>query len=283
MKKHLVTAAILLIFLAGLSVMLYPYVADSVNARRQSKVVTQYHKDVANLNEAAFAELFEAAHAYNQTLPGKSNRYKFSDRDREEYMGLLNPFGNSIMGTLTIELISVKLPIYHGTDESVLQVGAGHLEGSSLPVGGAGTHTVVTGHRGLPSSTLLTKLDKLKIGDTFELNVLNETLTYKIDQILVVEPHEMEELAIEAGEDYCTLVTCTPYGINSHRMLLRGCRTGQTAGTAAAVLSVIDEADRVDGKLIARLAFVPASLISIAYMVFRLKAIRRRKCAYGNR
>ena len=255
----------------GLSAFLYPFVADYVNSFRQSRVVAQYYTDLATLNKEDFTELFTVAKVYNEELINKSERFSFSGKDAGEYEELLNPFGNGIMGTLNIKRIGVRLPIYHGTSESVLQTGVGHFEGSSLPVGGPGTHSVITGHRGLPSSTLLTKLDKMHVGDTFVLHILNETLTYQIDQILVVVPEDMRALAIEPGKDYCTLVTCTPYGINSHRMMLRGSRIPNVAELG------IEEPDaaEIDSLSVAAVIFLPVLIVVAAYLVIRLNRIYR--------
>jgi len=270
MKKKITTIIILLIFLVGLSVLLYPTVADYFNSFAQSRVVAQHYKDLETLNEEDFEDLFEAARAYNDTLTKKPNRLVMSPAEMDEYMELLNPFGYGVMGTLIIDIINVKLPIYHGTSEGVLQIGAGHLEGSSLPIGGVGTHAVVTGHRGLPSSMLLTKLDRMIIGDIFVLHILNEVLTYRIDQIVVVEPNQMEELAIKADQDYCTLITCTPYGINTHRMLLRGTRT-------ANVERITGEAFVYDSLAVAAYFMIPISAIVALLLGRRLHRIFGRK------
>ena len=285
MKRVVFTAGVLLVFIAGLSILLYPYVTGYINSQRQSRVVAQYHRDIETLSEEEFADLLDAAHEYNRTLRGKSGRYTLSEKEMEEYLSLLDPFGNGIIGTLTIDKINVNLPIYHGTNEGVLRMGAGHLEGTSLPVGGLGTHSVITGHRGLPTAILLTELDKMVIGDTFVLNILGAMLTYEVDQIIVVEPHEIDELAIDAEKDYCTLVTCTPYGINSHRMLVRGARV---AGAPPQVqeedmgdrLQVPDEANAVDAKLIAGLLLVPPFIVVAIYFgisIRRLRGLRRTK------
>jgi len=279
MKRFLVTGGILLVFLIGLSVLLYPYVADYFNSRNQSRVVTQYYKDLGTLTEQDFSDLFDSAKAYNDSLNSKPNRFVLSDEDLAEYNTLLNPFGNEIMGTLRIDVIGVNLPIYHGTSEGVLQVGAGHLEGSSLPIGGLGTHSVITGHRGLPSATLLTKLDRVVIGDTFTLNILGQVLTYQVDQILVVLPNEMEALAIDPNQDYCTLITCTPYGINSHRMLVRGHRVTNIAAPdtgASQHIQVQADAGAVNNMTIAALIFIPVFIIVAVYLGVNIKRIRRR-------
>ena len=281
MRKIVITAAILLVFLVGLSILLYPYVASYINSLRQSRVVAQYYRDLQTLTEEDFIELFDAAHEYNARLTGNRNRYILNDEEMEEYLGLLNPFGNGIMGTLLISKINVRLPIYHGTNEGVLRIGAGHLEGTSLPVGGLGTHTVVTGHRGLPSATLLTELGRMEIGDTFQLNILNEVLTYKVDQIKVVEPHEMNDLAFDKDRDFCTLVTCTPYGINSHRMLVRGSRVSNTEAVVyspnAEQLGIQTEAYEVDSLLVVGLLLIPPVIIVAFYLTFSIKRLKRRR------
>jgi len=272
MNKHFTTIAIFLTFFVGLSVMLYPPVAGYFNAAHQSRTVAEHYLDLEGLDDHHFLRLFEEAKAYNEELPRRRSRFTFSDKDAEEYAGLLNPTGNGIMGTLAIDKINVKLPIYHGTSESVLQKGTGHFEGTSLPIGGPGTHSVITGHRGLPSSTLLTRLDRMALDDTFVLRIMNEVLTYKIDMILVVDPYDLDALEIEAGKDYVTLITCTPYSINSHRLLLRGVRTVNSSMSST-------EADGgiVEGGAIAALLSVPV-LILIAISIW----INYRKI-YGKR
>jgi len=270
MKSKKFTVAIILIFFVGLIVLLYPTVADYFNAKSQSRVVAQYYHDIEALNMEDFTELFEQARAYNEELLKNRDRFRLKDAEIEEYMGMLNPFNNGVMGTLIINAIDVRLPIYHGTGEGVLQIGAGHFEGTSLPIGGIGTHSVITGHRGLPSSTLLTRLDRMAIGDTFMLNVLNDVLTYKIDQIIVVLPDEMDELSIVADKDYCTLITCTPYGVNSHRMLVRGERT------ANALENIGAEAGLIDGILVAALMIAPVFIIVAVIFGIRVKKIYKR-------
>ena len=267
MKKNKFTIIIALVFLIGLSVLLYPTVADYFNSFSESRVVAQYYQDLTTLKDEDFTALFDAARAYNEKLPGKANRFVLSDAELAEYQGLLNPFGNGVMGTLIISKIKVKLPIYHGTDAGVLQKGAGHFEGTSLPIGGLGTHSVITGHRGLPSSTLLTRLDRMAIGDTFVLNILNEVLTYRVDQIVVVLPDELDELAIDPDKDYCTLITCTPYGINSHRLLVRGVRIPNEEA------DVVADAEIVDSNYVAAFIMVPVFIIVVVYMVIRLRKI----------
>ena len=219
-----------MVFLVGLSLLLYPTVSDYWNSLHQSRAIASYAGQVAGLDDEVYEALWAEAEAYNETLPDKADRFNMSEEELEEYQTYLSVSGTNVIGYIEIDKIGCYLPIYHGTDESVLQVGVGHLEGSSLPVGGPGTHCVISGHRGLPSAKLFTDLDQMEVGDTFVLYVLDETLTYEVDQIRIVEPTEMSELAIVEGEDYCTLVTCTPYGINTHRLLVRGHHGGSFGG-----------------------------------------------------
>ena len=227
MKKksgNLITIFLFLMLLAGLSLLLYPTVSDYWNSFHQSRAIASYAEQVAQIDNNVYDQLWADAESYNRTLCGKENRYELSDEELTEYESLLNVSGNGIIGYIEIPSIGCSLPIYHGTDEAVLQIAVGHIAGTSLPVGGQGTHCALSGHRGLPSAKLFTDLDKMVDGDIFVLRVLDETLTYVVDRILIVEPYEMDALEIEAGKDYCTLVTCTPYGINSHRLLVRGHR-----------------------------------------------------------
>ena len=277
MKKTVFVVAIILVFLTGLTILLYPYVSGYINNIRQSRVVASYHSGIETLSENDIAQQLDAAREYNIALQRKSNRFILSDEEMEEYLELLNPLGNGVMGTLAIDKINVNLPIYHGTNEGVLRVGAGHLEGTSLPVGGIGTHSVITGHRGLPSSILLTELDKMEVGDTFVLHVLSESLTYIVDQIIVVEPHEMDALAIEGDKDYCTLVTCTPYGINSHRMLVRGQRyiednEAVEEVTTTAQPQVQGDASSINSILVS--AVIVAPVLVIVAVVFSIRVVK---------
>ena len=222
--KRITTVLLSLIFLTGLGFVLYPTVSDLWNKAHQSRAIAAYTSQVEKLDDTKSREMKEAAKEYNEGLLSKSDRWKLSEEEKKEYESLLDVSGTGIMGYIEIPKLNCSLPIYHGTDEGALQIAIGHLEGSSLPVGGESTHCVLSGHRGLPSARLFTDLDQLQKGDLFILNVLDEKLAYEVDQIEVVLPDEMDELAIEEGEDLCTLVTCTPYGINSHRLLVRGRR-----------------------------------------------------------
>ena len=232
MKKITYRIIVAVIFLAGLSLLLYPFIANEWNTYRQERLISSYDATVTELNEAGAID-YEAewlrAQQYNDELmpmilPDSFAIAEAEEGEDEEYMAALNLAGDGIMGTVDIPKIGITLPIYHTTDEEVLEKGAGHLEGSSLPVGGESTHAVISAHRGLPSASLFTDLDLLEIGDHFLLHVLDETLCYEVDQILTVEPDETEALQVEEGEDLVTLLTCTPYGVNSHRLLVRGHR-----------------------------------------------------------
>ena len=223
-KDTLSTLLLILVFLVGLSLLLYPTVSDYWNSLHQSRAIAEYAEQVAKLDDDRYAALWAAAQGYNETLLQKTDRYEMSDEERREYQTLLNVSDSGVIGYIEIPAIGCALPIYHGTNESVLQIAVGHIEGTSLPVGGVGTHCALSGHRGLPSAKLFTDLDKVAEGDIFLLRVLDKTLTYEVDQILIVKPYEMEALDIDPEQDYCTLTTCTPYGINSHRLLVRGHR-----------------------------------------------------------
>ena len=228
MRKHLSTIVLVILLLIGLSLLLYPTVSDYWNSFHQTRAIATYAENVAALDNASYDAIWDAARQYNRNLCSRSNNFLLSEEQKAEYESLLDISGQGVMGYIEIPEIDVSLPIYHGTEDPVLQVAVGHLEWTSLPVGGESTHCVLSGHRGLPSAKLFTDLDKLREGDTFLLRVLDEILTYEVDQILIVEPQDTAALEIAEGEDYCTLVTCTPYGINTHRLLVRGHRVPYT-------------------------------------------------------
>lgn len=224
-KGKLVKPFLILIIIAGLSLMLYPTVSDYIHSLSYHKVIQQYNDVVSQLDEDEYDKMLEAAHAYNaRLLENSAAIYAISDEQRAVYESLLNVMGDSVMGYINIPKANINLPIYHGTSEEVLQHGVGHYESSSLPVGGKGVHTILSGHTGLPSSKLFTDIRELEIGDTFMLHVLNETLTYQVESIDVVLPEELKELTIEPDKDICTLLTCTPYGVNTHRLVVRAHR-----------------------------------------------------------
>lgn len=223
-KNSLSKIILILMLLIGLSLLLYPSVSDYWNSFTQSQAIINYAEQVAHLDTEQYDHIWQDAFAYNASLVGRRNDYLLSDEQRSEYNRLLNVAGNGIMGYIEIPSIGVELPVYHGTADSALAVAIGHLEWTSLPVGGADSHCVVSGHRGLPSAKLFTDLDQLALGDYFLLRILDETLTYEVDQIRIVEPTQTDDLLIQEGKDLCSLVTCTPYGINSHRLIVRGHR-----------------------------------------------------------
>ncbi len=272
MKKHLSTILLVLVFLVGLSVLCYPSVSNWWNSRTMSKAVATYDEAVAALSAADYTEYFEAADAFNEAVRSAGSLSAISYPEQfTTYYSTLDITGTGIMGYITIDKINVELPIYHGTSASVLSAGAGHLEGSSLPVGGEGTHAVISAHRGLPSSMLFTNLDQLDIGDTFVITVLDQTLTYEVDQITIVLPTEIEDLYIEDGKDYVTLMTCTPYGINTHRLLVRGVRI-ETVESAK--IKVSAEAYKLDPILVAPVLAVP---MLVGLLVWLIVSTRRRK------
>ena len=228
MKRIVINIFIALIFLAGLSVLLYPTVSDYINEKNSSRAIASYDESVNQMPEEDYTRELKAAEEYNAYLAEFSSLSAAAsienEREDQVYDNLLNVTGTGIMASIKIPSVKINLPIYHGTDEAVLQIASGHYIGSSLPIGGESTHAILTGHRGLPSAKLFTDLDRLEVGDVFYIKVLGEILEYQIDQIEIVLPEEVEGLSIVPGEDYVTLVTCTPYGINSHRMLIRGTR-----------------------------------------------------------
>lgn len=224
-RKHISTIFIILIFLVGLGFISYPTVSNLWNQAHQSRAIATYSKQVEKLDDSENKKMLKAARKYNKSLLKKSDYWKLSKKEKKKYESLLDVSGTGIMGYIEVPKIDCSLPIYHGTDEGALQIAIGHLEGSSLPVGGKSTHCVLSGHRGLPSARLFTDLDQMEEGDIFILNILGRKLAYEVDQIKVVLPEEMSDLEIEEGKDLCTLVTCTPYGINTHRLLVRGHRT----------------------------------------------------------
>ena len=275
-KKSSVFSTVLLfvIFFAGLSLLLYPTVANYINELHGSKAISEYSATVAKMGEIEYDLRWSEALAYNQSLTKRANGYVLEDEQKQQYEDILNIGGNGVMGYIEIPSIDVKLPIYHGTSDLVLQVAAGHLEWTSLPVGGTSTHCVLSGHRGLPSAKLFTNLDKLVEGDLFMLRVLNEVLTYEVDQILTVLPSNTSDLQIVNNKDYCTLLTCTPYGINSHRLLVRGHRVENPE--IAATVRISAEAVQIEPILVASVLAVPL-LVAFMVIIFVVEPVRKKK------
>ncbi len=256
MKRKLSTMLLILVFFAGLSLLLYPSLSDYWNSFHASQAVATYSEEVRNLNADKYDRLIGEAREYNAALPGRYKAFFLSESDRSTYNALLDVNGTGVMGYIEIPTIQISLPIYHGTEDEVLQIAVGHLDWSSLPVGGEGTHCVLSGHRGLPSAKLFTNLDKLVAGDKFVIRVLDEVMTYEVDQILIVEPNDLSALAIEKGKDLCTLVTCTPYGVNSHRLLVRGHRVENESEE----IRVTSDAIKIDPLIVAPAVALPMLL-----------------------
>ena len=269
-KGRASTIALLVIFLAGLSVLLYPSVSNYYNQFHASRAVANYDQKLGKMSKQDFAKYMKAAKNYNAVLARHALAFKNGNPVDSAYKSVLNVTGDGMMGYISIKKLGVLLPIYHGTSMDVLATGAGHLEGSSLPVGGASTHAVITGHRGLPSAKLFTDLDRLQPGDTFTITTLNETLTYEVDKISIVLPADVSKIDITPGKDYVTLVTCTPYGINTHRMLVRGTRIPNELEAA-----VPADAMQIDPTIVAPIVAAPMLLVLLILLL--TSAYRRRK------
>ncbi len=252
------------VLLVGISLIAYPFFSDWWNSFHQSRAVASYVDSVTSLDTKEYDAIIESAEAYNARLAEVGPIWMMDDAQNEAYMSELALDDSGIMGYITIDKIHVMLPIYHGTDEAALQVAIGHLSGTSLPVGGESTHCVVSGHRGLPSAKLFTDLDKLLEGDTFTMTVLDRTLTYQVDQIRIVEPSDLSELTIVPGADLCTLVTCTPYGINTHRLLVRGHRVANLQGD----IKVVADALQIEANYIAPFIAVPMLIMLLFLMLY---------------
>ena len=286
LRRNLSTIIVSIMMLVGLGLLIYPSFSDYWNSFHQTRAIMSYTEEVANIDRTELDKLLTLAKLYNYEIGQNGINWRLSDEEKEEYNSLLNFSGYGNMGYITIDKIKVTLPIYHGTSESVLQTSIGHLEGTSLPVGAYsydyeegrvtdendGSHCVLSGHRGLPSARLFTDLDKLVEGDIFTLNILGETFTYQVDQIRIVEPSDLSELVIEGGKDYCTLVTCTPYGINTHRLLVRGHRVANPQGDIA----VVADAILIESIYVAPFIGAPIILILIVWVFIETGVNRRR-------
>lgn len=272
LKQKLSKFALPFIFIMGLGLLTYPTISDYWNSFHQSEAIMSYTKSVSKMSTEDYKHILASAKQYNATHGMDGN---FSDEDKAAYEKELNFNNDGSMGYIDIPKINVKLTIFHGTDESVLQTSIGHLEGTSLPVGGKGTHSVLSGHRGLPSAKLFSDLDQLREGDTFTIHVLNETLTYEVDQIRVVEPTDLSNLTIDPDQDYVTLVTCTPYGINTHRLLVRGHRIANSDGDA----NVISDAVQIKPIYIAPFLATPICVVLLMYIFIITSKHYRKKHA----
>lgn len=273
MKNKASSIILVVIFLAGLSLLLYPSLSNYWNSFHASKAVSNYAEDVQKIDRTEYKAMLKSARKYNRSLLARSTGLYLNESQSEQYDEILNVGGNGIMAYIEIPTINVSLPIYHGTEDSVLQIAVGHLEWSSLPVGGKSTHCVLSGHRGLPSAKLFSNLDQLVVGDVFVIRTLNEVLTYEVDRILIVEPEQTESLMIEKGKDLCTLVTCTPYGINSHRLLVRGHRV---ANREESNIRVTSDAIKIEPLIVAPIVAVPILMV-LMILLFSINPKKKKK------
>ena len=270
-KDSLITLVLVLTFLTGLSLLLYPTISNWWNSFHQSQVIENFSKTADNLDKDVYRQVLDQADAYNSSIADQGIRWVMSEEEKKDYEEQLNVAGNGVMCYVEIPKIDCELPVYHGVDEAVLEIAAGHIAGSSLPVGGPGTHCMISGHRGLPRATLFSKLDQLQEGDYFMLHTLNELLTYEVDQIRIVLPDELEDLRIVPGQDLCTLITCTPYGINSHRLLVRGHRIENDLSAA-----ITAEARQIDKLIVASVVAAPILLILLIWMLITTRDKKRK-------
>ncbi|MBQ4599615.1 MAG: class C sortase [Clostridia bacterium] len=275
-KDKITTLLLILVFLAGLSLLLYPAVSNYWNSYLQSKIIVNYDDSVSNLEDERYAELIAAAEDYNRRMASGEVGYP---RNAEEYAQLLDPFDTGVMGYIEIPVINCKLPIAHGTDDSVLRDSVGHLEWTSLPVGGESTHSVLSGHRGLPSAELLTNIDRMEVGDAFYIHILDQVFEYRVDEINVIVPDDSSKLQIVEGKDYVTLLTCTPYGINSHRLLVRGERVADREDNTAAAPNLSDEVSPINTVYLLPvcLALLYVVFLIVYWTATRIGGVLRRK------
>ena len=264
MQSRKSTFILLISLFIGLSVLLYPAISSYWNSKTQSKAIYDYESILANYKPEDYSAIFEAADEYNRQIAKLEFPFVFYD-EVPGYWETLNVSGTGMMGYITVPKISQELPVYHGTENSVLAMAVGHYQGSSLPVGGEGTHSVVSAHRGLPTAVLFTHLDRMEIGDTFYFTILDRTITYEVDQIRIVEPHDTSLVEIEEGKDYCTLLTCTPYGINTHRLLVRG---HQIDASQKRNIYIANEAYRIDSTIVMPIVALPIIFVLLIYVMF---------------
>ena len=271
LRKHLLTIVILGAMLVGIGLLVYPTFANYWNQMHQTHAIMEYSETVSELSKVDYEKILNSAKEYNKNLAATGIVWRMSKDQKSEYKKQLAVDHTGIMGYISVPKFRIKLPIYHGTDEDVLQIAIGHLEPTSLPVGGESSHCSVSSHRGLPSARLFTDLDKFQEGDTWTMNVLNETLTYECDQIRIVTPEDLSNLQIEDKNDYCTLITCTPYGVNTHRLLVRGHRIPNVDGDA----NLTADAIRIEPIYIAPFFAVPLLIILLIMLIVSTKRAKR--------
>ena len=276
MKKHFSTLLLIIVFLAGLGLMMYPTVSDMVNKAHQTVAIDSYEEELSKLSNEDFSSILEEARKYNSALTTNEFPKNSEDLDgNEEYKKAMNPAGNGMMGYVKIDAINLKMPVYHTTKESVLQSGIGHIPTTSLPVGGESTHAVLTGHRGLSSARLFTDLDKIQLGDVFFIYVLDDILAYQVDQIKTVLPEQTQDLQIIEGEDHVTLVTCTPYGVNTHRLLIRGTRIPYSAELEK---TVEEQSETRSGLTMEQLVLIiGAPLLTVLFIIVLISTKKPKK------
>ena len=265
MQSRKVTIILLVSFFIGLSVLLYPAISSYWNSKTQSEAIVDYESMLENFEPQDFTKMFEQADAYNEKLNSLDFPLQEYAKIEELYWKTLDVTGTGMMGYITVPKISQELPVYHGTDDAVLGIAVGHFQGSSLPVGGVNTHSVVSAHRGLPTATLFTYLDRMEVGDTFTFSILDKTFVYEVDQIRIVEPDDTSLIGVEKGKDYCTLLTCTPYGINTQRLLVRGHQVDTSQNRN---LYISNEAYRVDVLIVMPIVALPIILFLLIYIMF---------------
>lgn len=275
MRRRLGNILLTLAFVVGIALLAYPSFSDWWNTFHQTRAIAGYTAKVANMDREEFDRMWAEAEAFNEYLSKKTNRFNLTQEELATYNSILDVTGTGIMGYIDIPSIKISLPIYHGTDEAILQIAIGHIAGTSFPIGGEGTHAAVSGHRGLPSARLFTDIDKLQAGDKFLLQMLDRTLTYEVDQIRIVLPQELQDLEIDPYQDYCTLITCTPYGVNTHRLLVRGHRVDNDNTDATRITA---DAMRFEPVIVAPLVAAPILLVLlIILLVSTSKWNRQRK------
>lgn len=273
--KRTTTFLLILVFCVGLSLLLYPTVSDWWNSFHATQAIASYQDNVEQMDDNTYQQIWEDAEAYNEKIAQHGIHWVLSDTEIREYEAQLDVGGTGIMGYIEIPRIDCELPIYHGTDAEILQIAVGHIEGSSLPVGGESTHCLLSGHRGLPSAKLFTELDQMEEGDIFILHTLDETLTYEVNQIRIVLPDELNDLEIVQGQDLCTLITCTPYGVNTHRLLVRGHRVENRSDSLVSM-----EAVQIEPLIVAMAVAVP---ILLALLIWLLVSTRKKKKRHGGK
>ena len=266
MKRDKIGIILVLMLFIGVCGLLYPAVSQYWNSKTQTRAVGNYQEILNSLQKEDYSMFFQEAEEYNEAL-GSLKSPLLECHQLTGYNDILNINGNGIMGYISIAKLGVELPLYHGVSAEVLNIACGHLEGSSLPVGGEGTHSILSAHRGLPHAKLFTELDKMELGDTFQLTVLDKTLTYQVDQIKIVRPNEIGDIQIIPGEDHCTLLTCTPSGVKSHRLLVRGTRIEN----AAPVLYVTSNAYRIDSLVATPVVAAPILLILLIVLMVKYR------------